>query len=112
MDVLLGNLAVVTDKVVDCVVLGGFEDIDGMVPDEVDFWGVWVNSVEFFVDFDRLLRVVSLATKDSIELEVVVGWIAVVLVKDSDIVTFLIFSDVESVLRVATEIVIVLGWLF
>lgn len=34
---MLGNLAVVTDKVVDCVVLGGVEDIDGMVTDEVEF---------------------------------------------------------------------------
>lgn len=30
--------------------------------------------------------------------------------KDSDIMTFGIFSDVESVVRVSTEFVIVLGW--
>lgn len=47
-----------------------------------------MNSLDFFVDVDRLLRVVGVATKDSIELEVVVGWVAVLLAKDSDIVTF------------------------
>lgn len=108
---MLGNLTVVADKVVDCVVLGGVEEIVGVVLDEVEFLVVWVGSVEIVVDVDSLVRVVDVATKVSIELEEVVGWVAVVEdVKDSDIVTFGIFSDVESVVRVSTEFVIVFGW--
>lgn len=49
---MLGNLTVVADKVVDCVVLGGVEEIVGVVPDEVEFLVVWVVSVEIVVDVD------------------------------------------------------------
>lgn len=49
---MLGNLTVVADNVVDCVVLGGFEVIVGVVPDEVEFLVVWVVSVEIVVDVD------------------------------------------------------------
>lgn len=49
---MLGNLTVVADNVVDCVVLGGFEESVGVVPDEVEFLVVWVVSVEIVVDVD------------------------------------------------------------
>lgn len=49
---MLGNLTVVADKVVDCVVLGGVEEIVGVVPDDVQFLPVWVVSVEIVVDVD------------------------------------------------------------
>lgn len=49
---MLGNLTVVADKVVDCVFLGGVEEIVGVVPDDVEFLLVWVVSVEIVVDVD------------------------------------------------------------
>lgn len=52
MDAVLGNLTVVADKVVDCVVLGRVEEIVGVVPDDVEFLLVWVVSVEIVVNVD------------------------------------------------------------
>lgn len=37
---------------IDCVVLGGLEEIVGVVSDEVEFLVVWVVSVEIVVDVD------------------------------------------------------------